>query len=66
MDVIPSSWTPGSASSRRRRLLFGAELGKAIPEMFSEQKKAFVVDGGGQKRNDDRERNFSGRNASNL
>ena len=31
--------------SRRRRLLFGAELGKAIPEMFSEQKKAFEIVG---------------------
>ena len=43
--MIPSSWTPGSASSRRRRLLFGAELGKAILEVFSEQKKAFEVEG---------------------
>ena len=31
--------------SRRGRLLFGAELGKAIPEMFSKQKKAFVIVG---------------------
>ena len=29
--------------SRGREAAFGAELGKAIPEMFTKQKKAFVI-----------------------